>query len=163
MDKAPQFYHEITDLAAATLQGMWSELHATSDALAAALGLEEPPSPLRRIMSALMERYGAVVSDSSTLLSGFRTNAAYAGFTHAVRRRRRPRGRARAAHRTGWPATRQCGAAASAARSAPLRVQLLTPGAAPLPPLPLPRCAADEGRPRRQRQAGAQLEHPLLV
>lgn len=115
LEQAPLFYHDITELAAETLQGMWEELWATSEALAAALGLEEPPSPLRRIMSAMMERYGAVVGDASTLLSGFRTNGAYAGFTHAVS------GHAPTSPGAAWGSagegtalrSRQCSAAAS--------------------------------------------------
>jgi len=85
LDQAPLFYHDITPLAAETLEGIWGELRATNEALASALGLQEPPSRLQRIISAVMERYAAVVEDASTVLSVFQTNGAYHGFTHAVR------------------------------------------------------------------------------
>lgn len=81
-NQVPLFYHGLTDLAGQTLEGMWGELRATSEALAAALGLAEPPSALRRIHSVVLERYAAVVGDPSTMLTSLRTNGAYAYTVH---------------------------------------------------------------------------------
>lgn len=83
-DEVPLFYHGMTDLAGQTLESIWGELKATNEGLAKALGLEEPPSSLRRVHSVVLERYSAVVGDPSTMLTSLRTNGAYAYTIHPV-------------------------------------------------------------------------------
>ncbi|KAF8057773.1 odh [Scenedesmus sp. PABB004] len=86
LDEPPKFYHGTTQFTADTLEALWSELHATQAALAAALGLREPPSRLAHVRSMMVSKYEAVVADPSTLLAALHSNDAWKHSLHPHKR-----------------------------------------------------------------------------
>lgn len=82
LDAPPKFYHGTTQFTADTLEALWGELQAAQAALAAALGLREPPSRLAHVRSMMVSKYEAVVADPSNLLTALHSNAAWKHSLH---------------------------------------------------------------------------------